>query len=96
MKDPQLSQSLRRAVSWTQQLQAPGPLRGVVSGAKQTLKSLLGDIDNRAEFENAYEHELMLADSIRVDTYRAASWLSSRPAPAPSASTRSTTATRSR
>lgn len=72
MKDKQLIQALRHAVSWAQQAQPPEPLRGLVTGAKQTIKSLLADIDNRAEFEDAYEHERMLADTIRVDTYHTA------------------------
>ena len=40
--------------------------------ANPRLKTLLYDLHNRAEFGNLYEHEKMLADRVRVDTYQRA------------------------
>lgn len=37
-----------------------------------TIRNLLSDIDNTEEFGNLYEHELMIADRVRVDAYHAA------------------------
>lgn len=49
-------------------------LRGMRSLMKSsvTVRSLLADIDNVEEFGDLYEHEQMLADSVRVNAYRAA------------------------
>jgi protein arginine N-methyltransferase 1 len=40
--------------------------------SSERLSSLLYDSDNVGEFSNLFEHEKMLADSVRVDTYAAA------------------------
>jgi protein arginine N-methyltransferase 1 len=40
--------------------------------SSERLSSLLYDSDNVGEFSNFFEHEKMLADSVRVDTYAAA------------------------
>jgi protein arginine N-methyltransferase 1 len=37
-----------------------------------TVRSLLADLDNLEEFANLYEHEQMIADAVRVDSYRKA------------------------
>ncbi|HVL36316.1 MAG TPA: 50S ribosomal protein L11 methyltransferase [Burkholderiales bacterium] len=38
--------------------------------SKRVVRNLLSDIDNQDEFGHLYEHERMLADARRVDTYR--------------------------
>ena len=40
--------------------------------SSKSLSSLFYDFDNVGEFSNLFEHEKMLADSVRVDTYAAA------------------------
>jgi type I protein arginine methyltransferase len=53
-----------------------GALRAGLRRAKSLLKSsrtirnLLSDLDNLEEFGDLYEHEQMLADAVRVDSYR--------------------------
>ncbi|HEX9811689.1 MAG TPA: methyltransferase domain-containing protein [Burkholderiales bacterium] len=55
-----------------------GPLRFTLRRVKALLKSnrlvrnLIADIDNTDEFGDLYEHEQMIADTVRVDAYRAA------------------------
>jgi type I protein arginine methyltransferase len=48
--------------------------RGIKAKAKssKSLSSLFYDFDNVGEFSNLFEHEKMLADVVRVDTYAAA------------------------
>lgn len=49
-------------------------LRGVKARAKanETLYNLVYDLANAAEFSDLYEHEKMLADTVRVEAYAAA------------------------
>ncbi|HEY8553504.1 MAG TPA: 50S ribosomal protein L11 methyltransferase [Burkholderiales bacterium] len=38
--------------------------------SSRRIRSLIADIDNTEEFSDLYEHEKMIADAVRVDTYR--------------------------
>jgi len=41
-------------------------------GSSPRLRVLLYDLSNRQEFGDLYEHEKMLADTVRIDTYKRA------------------------
>lgn len=48
------------------------PLRAVIRALKNsdTVRNLLSDVNSVGEFTDLYEHEKMLADRVRVETYR--------------------------
>lgn len=51
--------------------------------SSKSLSSLFYDFDNVGEFSNLFEHEKMLADFVRVDTYVAAISWHIKPVPVP-------------